>query len=107
MDGDSLQESRSGNENCSVPFLAILVAVVIIWLKLYKRHKNELPASDPKDFYHLEKSLILVILSYCCFPLPLLIMETSPMWYHCMLHKEMATWCCYNFHWWMYAVSFK
>jgi len=89
-----------------IPFFAILVSAIIIWLKAHKKHKRGFPISVPKDFLHMERTLTLVILSYCCFPLPLLLMETSTLWFPCMLHKEMATWACYNFYWWMYAVNF-
>ena len=82
-----------------VPFFIILVSTIIIWCKAYHKHKKELPASVTKDFIKMERTLILVFLSYCLFPLPLLAMELSPLWYPCLSHKELFTWICYNFYW--------
>ena len=71
----------------------------MIWWRAYKLHEREMPTSDITEFHHMERTLIMVFLSYCFFPLPLLVMEWSSLWYPCMEDKELATWMCYNLYW--------
>ena len=87
-----------------IPFFVILFSTMIIWYKAYHKHLQDLPASDIKEFLQMESTLILVFFSYCLFPLPLLAMELSPLWSPCLDNKELFTWMCYNFYWWLFLV---